>query len=134
MAYNIVPNVTTLLASTVGSTAANGEWHKVDPNIVRRDLAFQAILIASSVGATASSSVGIELSNDGATPLSTAPALSFALTNTSTTYISAGGCLPSSFAGAFAYVRATLIGLTTSTAGSTGSPGVTVYCGAQAYP
>jgi hypothetical protein len=134
MAYNIVPGVTNILATTAGSTISVGQWYKVDPNVVRNGLAFQAILQASSVGATASSTVYIEVSNDGATPLSTTPCLNLGLTNTSTTFISAGGCLASSFAGAFAYVRANMTSLTTSTAGSAGSPSVNVTVGAQAYP
>jgi len=134
MAYKIINGVTTLLESTAGTTATTGNWYRVDENVVRAGLAFQAVLTASSVGATATSSVGIEVSNDGVYPLSTAPALSISLTNTSTTYISNGGCLATSLAGAFYYVRANLVSLTSSTAGSTGSPAVTVTCGAQAYP
>src|SRR3972149_2148226 len=134
MAYKIINGVTTLLESTAGTTATTGNWYRVDENVVRAGLAFQAVLTASSVGATATSSVGIEVSNDGVYPLSTAPALSISLTNTSTTYISNGGCLATSLAGAFYYVRANLVSLTSSTAGATGGPAVTVTCGAQAYP
>lgn len=134
MADNIIPGVVTLLASTAGSTLKVGNWFKVDPSVLHRDLAFQAVMTASSVGATASSTVNIEVSNDGVYPLSTAAALIIALTNTSTTYISGGGCLPSSFAGSWGYIRANLSSLTTSTAGSAGSPAVTVTCGAKAYP
>ena len=131
MAYNIFPDVTTLLQTTAGSTIMTGNWYKVDSAVIQRDLAFQATLTASTAGATASSSASIEVSNDGSTPFSV---LTFDLTNTTTDYKSLGACIPSSFAGSWRYVRAKMTSLSTATAGSTGSPSVKISVGAKAYP
>lgn len=130
MTFAHTPGVTTLLSNTAGTTNVVGDWVRIHPKLGR--LSFQAILIASSVGATASSSVHIEVSNDGFYPLAT-KALTLSLTNTSTTYASDGGVLASTMDGTWQYVRANLQSLTTSTAGSAGNPQVSVNMGA-AWP
>ena len=124
------PGATTLLSNTAGTTTVVGDWFRIHPKLGR--LSFHATLLASSIGATASSSVNIEVSNDGVYPLAT-KALTLSLTNTSTTYASDGGVLASTMDGTWQYVRANCASLTTSTAGSTGNPQVSVTMGA-AWP
>jgi len=117
---------TNIFTSTAGSTTVVGDWYHVDQHF--GNLVFQAILTASSVGATAASSVSIEVSNSTAIAVAT-KARTFDLTCT-TDVVSGGGSLVSSMVGAWKLIRANLVSLTTSTAGSTGSPSVTVTVGA----
>lgn len=114
-----------ILASTAGSTNATGDWYSVN-NLQR--LTAQAILTASSAGATAATTVYIEASNTTQIAIATKIA-TFALTCTTNT-VSDGAAMPTSLLGAWKYVRAVLNSLTTSTAGSAGSPAVTVWVGA----
>ena len=58
---------TTLLTSTAGSVGATGNWYRVPPKL--RALAFQVTQVTSSVGATASSTTFIQVSNDGVNPI-----------------------------------------------------------------
>ena len=117
----------TILTSSAGSTAAVGDWYSVDG---LTELSFQAILTASSVGATAGTTVHIEVSNTTAIALAT-KGRTIGLTCTTDT-VSDGGSLVSSMVGTWRYIRANLASLTTSTAGSAGSPSVTVRVGARA--
>ena len=127
MAMLNTPGATAILSNTDGTTAVEGSWYEVNPRL--RDLSFQAVLQASSAGATCGSTVVIEVSNDGTYPLATK--LTIALTNTTTTYVSDGGTFPSSMQCAWRYVRANVSSLTTSTAGSAGTPQVNVYASAR---
>lgn len=124
------PGATVLLTSTAGTTKTVGSWFEVHPKLGK--WAFQALLTASSAAATCGSTIYIEVSNDGVYPIAT-KGLTIALTNTSTDYVCDGGCFATSMAGSWRYVRANLQSLTTSTAGSAGSPAVVVTMGA-AWP
>lgn len=112
-----------ILDSTAGSTAATGDWYTVPAEY--GDLTWQAVLVASSVGATAGSTITIQLSNSTAAAAVTAQTIG--LTCTTDTVSNGGGLAGSTFQGAWKYVRAVLTSLTTSTAGSAGSPSVDVY-------
>ena len=115
---------TAILTSTAGSTAATGSWYTIPPGY--GNLTWQAVLTASSVGATAGSTVTIQVSNSTAAPASTS-VQTIALTCTTDT-VSGGGVLAgSTMQGQWRLVRALLTSLTTSTAGSAGSPSVVVY-------
>lgn len=113
---------TNLLTSTAGSTAKTGEWFRVPPKL--RALAFQVVQVTSSVGATASSTTFIQVSNDGVNPIADNP-ITIALTGTTDT-VSNGACFPTSYGGNWGWIRAKLNSLSSSTAGSVGSPSVTV--------
>lgn len=114
----------TILATTAGTTAATGDWHTIDARY--GDLSWQAILTASSAGATAGSTVTIQVSNSTAVPATTS-VHTIALTCTTNTVSNGGVLAQTTMQGAWKYVRAVLGSLTTSTAGATGSPAVTVY-------
>lgn len=131
MSYTMVnsPGLTNLLSSTLGSTAGTGGWFRLHPTL--GNPTFQVVQTGSSVGATAASTTIIEVSNvpdTGQVPI--AARLTIALSGT-TDVVSDGGALPSSINGDWGFVRARLLSLTTSTAGSTGSPSVAVWmnCG-----
>lgn len=117
---------TNIFTVTAGSTSETGDWYHVDQHF--GNLVFQAILTASSAGATAATTVYIEASNSTAVPISTKIA-TLSLTCTTDT-VSDGAAMPSSLNGAWKLIRANLNSLTTSTAGSAGSPSVTVSAGA----
>lgn len=115
---------TAILASTAGSTAATGSWYTIPPH--HRDLSWQAVLTASSVGATAASTVTIQVSNTTSVAVTTS-VQTMALTCTTDTVTNGGTLFGSTLQGQWKYIRALLGSLTTSTAGSAGSPAVTVY-------
>lgn len=105
------------------STAATGDWYAIDSRY--SELTWHAVLFASSVGATAASTVTIQLANTTAAPASTAAQV-IALTCTTDTVGGGGTLAGSTLQGAWKYIRA-LSSLTTSTAGSAGTPNVEVY-------
>ena len=114
--------------STAGTTIASGTWYQIPTNY--GNPAWQAILAASSVGATAGSTVTIEVSNTTAIAISTI-AQTIALTCTTDT-VSAGGTLyGTTMLAAWKFIRANIASLTTSTAGSAGSPSVRVIVSVQ---
>ena len=116
----------TVLTTTAGSTVSTGSWYSIPPELSR--LACQAVLAASSAGATAGTTVYIEVSNTTAIAAATR-ACTFALSCTTDT-VSDGAVFSTTMNGAWKLVRARVASLTTSTAGSAGSPTVTVYIGA----
>jgi hypothetical protein len=122
MAVIQTAGATQIFEVTAGSTAETGDWYEIDQHF--GNLAYQVILSASSVGATAGTTVTIEVSNTTAVAVQTA-AQTFALTCTTDT-VSDGGTFATSMDGAWRYIRANMTSLTTSTAGSAGSPSVTV--------
>ena len=126
MAVIQTAGATNIYTSTAGSTTETGDWFFIDQGFGR--LTFQAILTASSVGATAASSIAIEVSNTTAIAVATV-AQTFDLSCTTDT-VSDGGVFASSMDGAWKLIRARLASLTTSTAGSAGSPSVSVTVGA----
>ena len=109
--------------STAGATAATGDWYTIPAEY--GDLTWQAVLYASSVGATAGSTVTIQLANTTAVAAVTGQTI--ALTCTTDTVSNGGGLAGSTLQGAWKYVRVVLTSLTSSTAGSAGSPNVEVY-------
>lgn len=123
------PGPTTIYATSVGSTAGVGDWYRVPPRIGK--LSFQAILSASSVGATAASSASIEVTNSTAIGLATKGRV-FDLTAT-TDVVSDGGAFQSSMDAAWAWVRGKVTSLSSATAGSTGSPSVQIIVNAAQY-
>ena len=134
MSINLIqtPGPVTIFTSTAGSTSKAGDWYRVHPSIGR--LTWQATLNTSSAGATAGSTVYIEVSNTptsettGPVPLAT-KGQTIALAGT-TDAVSDGAVLASSMSGAWAWVRANMNSLTTSTAGTAGSPSVSVVMNA----
>ena len=114
-----------IFTSTAGSTAATGTWYSIPHDFGRP--AIQVVLAASSAGATAGTTVTIEVSNTTAVAVAT-KAATISLTCTTNT-VSDGAGLPSSMVGGWRFIRAVLTSLTTSTAGSAGSPSVNVYVG-----
>lgn len=126
MAVIQTSGATNIFTSTAGSTTVTGDWYHIDQHF--GNLVFQAILTASSVGATAASSIAIEVSNSTAVAVATV-AQTFDLSCTTDT-VSDGGTFATTMDGAWKLIRARLVSLTTSTAGSTGSPSVTVTVGA----
>ena len=117
----------TLFASSAGSTSATGSWYQVHPTLGR--LGIQVIGVASSAGATMGTTVFIDVTNSTAYA-STAHALTFALTNSTTDFVSDFSGLPTTFERAWNFIRANMNSLTTSTAGSAGSPAVSVILNA----
>ncbi len=109
MAFNINTTPVTILDST--STGA-GQWYRVHPK--HSNLTFQVVHTGTSVGATVSSTVLIEASNDGVNAMSTPLA----------TIVIAGDS-PQSLGIAidanWQWVRAKNNSLSASTAGSAGS-------------
>ena len=126
MPYLQTGGPTVIFTSTAGTTSSAGSWYQVHPSINR--LAFHVKQTTSSVGATAGSTTYIEVSNDGVTALAT-KGLTIGITATTDT-VSDGGTFASSMQAQWAYIRANLNSLTTSTAGSAGSPAVVVTVGA----
>lgn len=120
---------TLIYQNTAATTSQVGSWFSVASRL-RASLSFQAVMTNSSAGATCSSTTWIEVSNDGIHPCAT-KALTLALTNTTTDYVSDGGAFSSSMNVAWSYVRANISSLTTSTAGSAGFPSVAVYVGTE---
>lgn len=123
MGYDIQgPGIYNLFTSTAGALVSVGAWKRVHPDVTR--MAFGITLAVSSVGATAGSSGVIEVSHDGITAVKT-PAQSFQISGT-TDLVADGGAYASSMNGAWPYIRFNMQSLTASTAGSAGSPAVTV--------
>ena len=117
----------TILASSAGSTSSVGSWYQIHPAMGR--IGVQVIGVASSAGATMGTTVYIEVSNSTAYA-SSAKALTFNLTNSTTDYVSDFSGLPTTHERAWQFIRANMNSLTTSTAGSAGSPSVTVILNA----
>ena len=126
MANTLEPGPNTIYTTTVGSTAGTGSWYRVPPWLTR--LSVQFILNTSSAGATAGTTTHLEVSNDGVNALLT-KGRTFDTQGT-TDLIVNGGSLQSSMDAAWGWVRAKVASLTTSTAGSTGSPSVSVIVNA----
>jgi hypothetical protein len=118
-----------LLQSTAGTTLTVGSWFTVNPNV--SNYSFQVVLTGSSDVSTATASVSIQASNDGVNPLPETIRTFATLSLTTNTVTTGGSCTGSSMAGPWGYIRANLTSLTTSTAGSAGSPRVVVYCNAN---
>jgi len=129
MAYNLQSAGNTVIlsllagssATTAGTTSQAGSWYEVNPKIYA--LAFQVTQTPSSAGATLSSTVYIEVSNDGVYPVAT-KAQTFALTGT--TWQSDGAVFATSMNGAWRFVRANANSISTSTSGSAGIGTLTV--------
>jgi hypothetical protein len=122
----LFPGANTILGPT-GSTVATGEWYSIPTQCDR--LSFEAILQASSVGATAASTVIFQVSNSTlATSNGAMAGRTIALTCT-TDLITGGGSLVSSMVSQWKFVRALVNSLTTSTAGSAGTPAVRAIVG-----
>lgn len=119
-------NLGSNLILTAGTTVATGDWYTIPGNL--GNFTCQAVLTASSVGATAASTVYIEVSNTTAIAAATR-ATTFALSCT-TDVVSDGAVFSTSMQGAWKLVRARVASLTTSTAGSAGTPSVAVYVSA----
>lgn len=117
---------TTILSATAGTTQVTGSWFQIHPG--HTELTFQVRMDTSSVGATAASTVIIQVANSTAIAVAE-PGQTFALTAT-TDIVSAGSALLSTMRGNWQYVRAFLQSLTTSTAGSAGVPTVSVIANA----
>ena len=127
MTTNVLePGPNTLYATSAGSTEGTGDWFRIPPWMDR--LSFQVTLVTASAGATAGTTTHIEVSNDGTIPLGTKGRT--VDTQATTDTISNGGSLVSSMQCQWGWVRAKVASLTTSTAGSAGSPAVTVTCNA----
>ena len=110
MSYNVLgPGPTIILTS---SSSGAGDWYRVHDKL--GTLTFQVLHIATSVGASISSTTVIEVSNDGTYPLDTV-AGSIVLAGASQ--------LSDGFAtnAAWGWVRAKINSLGATTAGSTGS-------------
>ena len=114
------------LILTAGTTVATGDWYTIPADMGR--ITCQAVLTASSVGATAASTVYIEVSNTTLIAAATR-ATTFALSCTTDT-VSDGANFATSMEGAWKLIRARVASLTTSTAGSAGTPSVKVYVAA----
>lgn len=114
-------------SAAAGSTSSVGSWYQIHPSL--KTLAIQSVLAVSSAGATAASTVFIEVTNSTAIGALATKMLTVALTAT-TDLVSDGGCASSSMAGPWNFIRANLNGLTTSTAGSSLAPTVTVIVNA----
>lgn len=112
-----------IFQSTAGSTAKAGDWIRVHPGLHR--LAFQVVLQTASAGATAGTTVSIEGTNSTSYPALATKLQQFVPIAT-TDLVSDGGGLASSMDRQWAWIRANMISLTSSTAGSAGSPSVTV--------
>ena len=109
-----------------GSTAVTGDWYDIPHDY--GNPAWQAVLTNSSVGATAATSVYIEVANS--TAAYAVRVHSIALTCTTDTVSTGGTLAGSTYDGAWRKIRA-VSSLTTSTAGSSGTPNVAVYCNLQ---
>lgn len=116
----------TIYESSENSTSATGNWcplANVGPHI-----SIQAVLEASSAGATASSTIAVQVSNS---PLVAAATVkTFSLTCTTDT-VTDSTVLTSGLLASWNYIRAVLTSLTTSTAGSEGYPKVSVHIGSN---
>jgi hypothetical protein len=114
----------TIYESSENSTTATGNWCQlanIDPHI-----SIQAVLEASSAGATAGSTITVQVSNS---PLvSAATVKTFNLTCTTDT-VTDSTVLTSGLLGSWNYIRAVMTSLTTSTAGSAGFPKVSIHVG-----
>lgn len=119
-------SVTTILQSTAESTTKTGDWYQIHPNASR--IAWQAVLTVSSAGATAGSTVYVEVANTTAVAVAT-KASSFVITATTDT-VSDGGVFATTMLGAWKFMRVNMQSLSSSTAGSAGSPQLTVYVSA----
>lgn len=122
----LYPGANTILGPT-GSTVATGEWYQIPTNCDR--LTFEAILQASSVGATCASTVIFQVSNSTLATSNGAQAGRTVALSATTDLICGGGTLVSSMVGQWKYVRAVVNSLTTSTAGSAGTPAVRAIVG-----
>lgn len=125
MALNVLNIGPTLIfTSTAGSTAATGSWWRVHPAIGRIGIHVQ--LQTASAGATAGSTVAIEGSNSTAAGAMATKLQQFAMAGT-TDNVNDGGGFTSSMDRAWQNIRVNMISLTSSTAGSAGSPSINVW-------
>jgi hypothetical protein len=113
-----------IYTNTAGTTVGTGDWYTIPVN--HGDLSWQAVLTASSVGATAGSTVTVQVSNTTSVAVTTS-VQTIALTCTTDVVTNGGTLFGSTLQGNWKYIRAVLGSLTTSTAGSAGSPSVSVY-------
>ena len=129
MPYIQTKGPTTIFENAAATTKSAGSWYQVHPSL--RNLTFQVVQTASSVGATASSTVYIEVTNSTAAGRVATKWLTVALTGTTDTVTDGGSCTGTSMAGPWNYYRANLNSLSSSTVGSAGFPVVTVICNAN---
>jgi len=114
----------TIFESAENSTAATGNWCQmanIDANI-----SIQAVLEASSVGATAGSTISVEVSNSPSVRAFQVASFSLACT---TDTVTDWTILGSTQLAKWNYIRAVMASLTTSTAGSAGYPKVSIHIG-----
>jgi hypothetical protein len=105
-------------AATTGSTQYAGDWYQIHPKMGR--LAFQVIQTSASLGCSMSSTVFIQVSNDGVNPNNTVPLTIAQVSTAGLAVVADGSAFASSHAGQWGYIRAYLNGASTATAGSSG--------------
>lgn len=120
-------NVSGTILSQSGTTLAVGDWYQFPPG--HGNPTWQAVLEASSAGATAGTTIHIEVANS--TAEYAVRVHTIALTCTTDTVSTGGSLAGSTYQGAWRMIRANMASMTTSTAGSAGSPTATVYVNAQ---
>lgn len=118
---------TILLQSTAGSTQTVGAWFALSPHAAR--MGFQAVLQTASAGATAGTTVFIEVANSTAYGALATKGQTIAIAAT-TDLVTEGAGFSSTMDRQWGYVRANMNSLTSSTAGSAGSPSVIVIANA----
>ena len=122
-----VINVSGTILDQSGTTAATGSWYSIPANY--GNPSWQAVLTASSVGATAGCTVYIEVANS--TAAYAVRVHTMALTCTTDTVSTGGTLVGSTYEGAWRLIRAVMNSMTTSTAGSAGSPDTVVHVSLQ---
>jgi hypothetical protein len=121
-------NTSGTILSESGTTLAVGEWYAIPANF--GNPSWQLILEASSAGATAGTTVYIEVANTNDDAYAVR-VHTMALTCTTDTVSTGGSLAGSTYDGAWRLIRANMNSLTTSTAGSAGSPSATVHVSLQ---
>ena len=115
------------ILSQSGTTNATGDWYHIPQNF--GNPAWQAVLTASSVGATAGTTIYIEVANS--TAEYAVRVHTMALTCTTDTVSTGGSLAGSTYEGAWRLIRAVMNSMSSSTAGSAGSPSAVVHVGLQ---
>jgi len=115
------------ILSQSGTTAATGDWHHIPGNF--GNPSWQLVLEASSAGATAGTTVYIEVANSTAEYAVRVHTMS--LTCTTDTVSTGGSLAGSTYQGAWRLIRAVMNSMSSSTAGSAGSPSAVVHVGLQ---
>lgn len=128
MPYIQTKGPTTIYQNTAATTKASGDWYQVHPGL--KNLTFQVVQTASSVGATASSTTYIEVTNSTAEGPVATKWLTVALTGTTDTVTDGGSATGTSMSGPWHFYRANINSVSTSTAGSAGFPVVKVIVNA----